>query len=52
MLELTFALLAGMLTIAAISLQAFTITDAKITAIDLIDDPGRIAEAALALLGR
>ena len=35
-----------------ISLQAFTITDAKITAIDLIDDPGRIAEADLAILGR
>ena len=35
-----------------ISLQAFTITDAKIIAIDLIDDPGRIAEADLAILGR
>ena len=35
-----------------ISLQAFTITDAKIIAIDLIDDPRRIAEADLAILGR
>jgi RNA polymerase sigma factor (sigma-70 family) len=35
-----------------ISLMAFTITDAKIAAIDLIDDPGRIAEADLAILGR
>jgi RNA polymerase sigma factor (sigma-70 family) len=35
-----------------ISLQAFTITDAKIIAIDLIDDPGRIAEADLTILGR
>src|SRR5713101_6462324 len=35
-----------------ISLQAFTITDAKIIAIDLIDDPGRIAEADLVILGR
>ena len=35
-----------------ISLQAFTITDAKIIAIDVIDDPGRIAEADLAILGR
>jgi RNA polymerase sigma factor (sigma-70 family) len=35
-----------------ISLQTFTITDAKIIAIDLIDDPGRIAEADLAILGR
>jgi RNA polymerase sigma factor (sigma-70 family) len=35
-----------------ISLIAFTITDAKIVAIDLIDDPGRIAEADLAILGR
>jgi RNA polymerase sigma factor (sigma-70 family) len=35
-----------------ISLQAFTITDAKIVAVDLIDDPGRIAEADLAILGR
>jgi len=33
-------------------LVAFTITDAKIIAIDLIDDPGRIAEADLAILGR
>ena len=35
-----------------ISLMAFAITDAKIVAIDLIDDPGRIAEADLAILGR
>ncbi len=35
-----------------ISLMAFTITDAKIVAIDLIDDPGRIAEADLVILGR
>jgi RNA polymerase sigma factor (sigma-70 family) len=35
-----------------ISLIAFTITDAKIVAIDLIDGPGRIAEADLAILGR
>ena len=35
-----------------ISLMAFTITDAKIVAIDLIDDPGRIAEADLAILDR
>jgi hypothetical protein len=31
---------------------AFTITDAKIVAVDLIDDPARIAEADLAILGR
>jgi hypothetical protein len=35
-----------------ISLMAFTITDAKVVAIDLIDDPRRIAEADLAILGR
>jgi RNA polymerase sigma-70 factor (ECF subfamily) len=35
-----------------ISLMAFTITGAKIVAVDLIDDPGRIAEADLAILGR
>jgi hypothetical protein len=35
-----------------ISLMASTITDAKIVAIDLIDDPGRIAEADLAILDR
>jgi len=34
-----------------ISVMAFTITGAKIAAIDLIDDPGRIAEADLAILG-
>jgi RNA polymerase sigma factor (sigma-70 family) len=34
-----------------ISVMAFTITGAKIVAIDLIDDPGRIAEADLAILG-
>jgi len=33
-----------------ISLMAFTITGAKIAAIDLIDNPGRIAEADLAIL--
>ena len=35
-----------------ISLTAFTVTGAKITAIDLTDHPGRIAEADLAFLGR
>ena len=35
-----------------ILLMAFTITGAKIVAIDLIDDPGRIAEADLANLDR
>jgi RNA polymerase sigma-70 factor (ECF subfamily) len=35
-----------------VSLMAFTITDAKIVAVDLIDDPARIAEADLAILGR
>jgi DNA-directed RNA polymerase specialized sigma24 family protein len=35
-----------------ITLVAFTITSAKIVAIDLIDDPARIAEADLAILGR
>ena len=35
-----------------ISLQAFTITGAKIVAVDVIDDPARIAEADLAILGR
>lgn len=35
-----------------ISLMAFTITDTKIVAIDLIDDPGRMAEVDLAILGR
>jgi RNA polymerase sigma factor (sigma-70 family) len=35
-----------------ISLVGFTITGAKIVAVDLIDDPGRIAEADLAILGR
>jgi RNA polymerase sigma-70 factor (ECF subfamily) len=34
-----------------IGLAAFTVAGAKITAIDLIDDPGRIAEADLAILG-
>jgi RNA polymerase sigma-70 factor (ECF subfamily) len=34
-----------------ISVMAFTITGAKIVAIDLIDDPGRMAEADLAILG-
>jgi RNA polymerase sigma-70 factor (ECF subfamily) len=35
-----------------ITLVRFTITGAKIVAIDLIDDPRRIAEADLAILGR
>jgi RNA polymerase sigma factor (sigma-70 family) len=35
-----------------VTLVGFTITDAKIVAIDLIDDPRRIAEADLAILGR
>jgi RNA polymerase sigma-70 factor (ECF subfamily) len=35
-----------------ISLMAFTITDAKIVTIDLIDNPGRIAEVDLAILDR
>jgi RNA polymerase sigma-70 factor (ECF subfamily) len=35
-----------------IFLMAFTITGAKIVAIDLTDDPGRIAEADLAILDR
>ncbi len=35
-----------------LGLTAFTVAGAKITAIDLIDDPGRIAEADLAILGR
>jgi RNA polymerase sigma factor (sigma-70 family) len=35
-----------------LSLMAFTITGAKIAAIDLTDDPGRIARADLAILGR
>ncbi len=46
---------AGVVTAAdgrPITLIAFTITGAKIAAIDLIDDPRRIAEADLALLGR
>jgi RNA polymerase sigma-70 factor (ECF subfamily) len=34
-----------------ISLLAFTITGARITAIDVIDDPGRLAAADLAVLG-
>src|SRR5690349_5842944 len=35
-----------------ISLLAFTITGTKIVAIDVIDNPGRIAQADLAILGR
>ena len=35
-----------------LSLVAFTITGAKIVAVDLIDDPGRIAEADLVILDR
>jgi len=34
-----------------ITLMAFTITGSKIVAIDLIDNPGRIAEAELTILG-
>jgi RNA polymerase sigma factor (sigma-70 family) len=33
-----------------VSLMAFTIADAKIVAIELVDDPGRIAEVDLAIL--
>jgi|SRR5215469_8662452 len=33
-----------------VSVMAFTITGEKIVAIDLLDDPGRIAEADLAIL--
>jgi hypothetical protein len=33
-----------------ITLLRFTISNAKIVAIDLIDDPGRIAEADLAIV--
>jgi len=46
---------AGVVTAAdgrPITLVTFTITGAKIVAIDLIDDPRRIAEADLAILGR
>jgi RNA polymerase sigma factor (sigma-70 family) len=46
---------AGLVTAAdgrPITLVAFTITGAKIVAIDLIDDPRRIAEADLVILGR
>jgi RNA polymerase sigma factor (sigma-70 family) len=35
-----------------VSVTMFTITGAKIVAIDLIDNPGRIAEAELAILAR
>jgi RNA polymerase sigma-70 factor (ECF subfamily) len=35
-----------------LSLVAFTITGAKIVAVDLIDDPGRIVEADLVILDR
>jgi RNA polymerase sigma factor (sigma-70 family) len=35
-----------------ISLMAFTITDARILAIDLVNGPGRIAEVDLAILSR
>jgi hypothetical protein len=34
-----------------VALLAFTITGAKIVAVDVIDDPGRIAEADLTILG-
>jgi RNA polymerase sigma factor (sigma-70 family) len=46
---------AGLVTAAdgrPITLVAFTITGAKIAAIDLTDDPRRIAEAELVILGR
>ena len=46
---------AGVVTAAngrPITLIGFTITGTKIVAIDLIDDPRRIAEADLAILGR
>ncbi len=46
---------AGLVTAAdgrPITLVAFTITGAKIVAIDLTDDPRRIAEAELVVLGR
>jgi RNA polymerase sigma-70 factor, ECF subfamily len=46
---------AGVVTAAdgrPITLLRFTITGAKIVAIDLIDDPRRVAEADLAILGR
>ena len=46
---------AGVVTAAdgrPITLVAFTITGAKIVAIDVTDDPRRIAEADLAILGR
>jgi RNA polymerase sigma factor (sigma-70 family) len=46
---------AGLVTAAdgrPITLVAFTITGAKIVAIDWIDDPRRIAEAELVILGR
>ncbi len=46
---------AGVVTAAdgrPITLAEFTITGAKIVAIDLTDDPRRIAEADLAILGR
>jgi hypothetical protein len=35
-----------------ITLIVFTITGEKVAAIDIIDNPGRIAEADLAILGR
>ncbi len=46
---------AGVVTAAdgrPITLVVFAITGAKIAAIDLIDDPGRIADADLAIFGR
>jgi RNA polymerase sigma-70 factor (ECF subfamily) len=46
---------AGLVTAAdgrPITLVGFTITGTKITAIDLIDDPRRIAETNLAIVGR
>jgi hypothetical protein len=35
-----------------ISFLAFTITNGKIAEVDVIDDPGRIAEADLTILDR
>ncbi len=35
-----------------ITLTVFTISGVKIAAIDIIDNPGRVAEADLAILGR
>jgi DNA-directed RNA polymerase specialized sigma24 family protein len=53
--ELLAFILHGVVTAAdgkPITLVAFTIISAKIVAIDLIDDPSRVADADLAILGR